>query len=95
MLESAGEWAARTQRYRRAYAEDAGGLPAGAAEHTQLAATCRAGDAPAAARLLTRHLSRAALTLLAQMAPEHEPVLLRTAIRQVLGQDHASRSSLE
>ena len=86
MLGSAAEWAARTQRYRRAYAED-GGLPPGAAEHAQLAQLCRQREAGEAARLLALHLSRAALTLIARMAPTHEPVLLRAAIRQVVGPD--------
>ena len=87
MLGSAAEWAAHTQRYRRAYADEGRGLPQGAAEHRALAQLCRDGDAPGAARLLALHLSRAALTLIAQMAPTHEPVLLRTAIRQVVGPD--------
>lgn len=87
MLGSAAEWSAHTQRYRRAYAEDGRGLPQGAAEHEILAQLSRAGDARGAARLLALHLSRAALTLIAQMAPTHEPVLLRAAIRQVVGPD--------
>lgn len=84
MLGSATEWAAHTQRYRRAYAVDAGGLPRGAAEHAELARLCRHGDAEAAARLLALHLSRAALTLIAQIEPTRDPVLLRSALRQVL-----------
>ncbi len=87
MLSSAAEWAAHTQRYRRAYAEGGRGLPQGAGEHLVLAQLCRSGDAPGATRLLALHLSRAALSLLAQMAPTHEPVLLRAAIRQVVGSD--------
>ncbi len=87
MLDSATEWAAHTQRYRRAYAEDARGLPQGAAEHAELARLCRAGEVRDASRLLALHLSRAALTLIAQMEPTREPVLLRTAIRQVVGQE--------
>lgn len=85
MLGSAAEWAAHTQRYRRAYAEDGRGLPQGAAEHAILAQLCRDGDAQGAARLVALHLSRAAFTLIAQMAPTHEPALLRAAIRQVVG----------
>jgi DNA-binding GntR family transcriptional regulator len=85
MLASATDWAAHTQRYRRAYAEEGRGLPAGAAEHAVLAQLCRDLDASGAARLLAQHLSRAALTLIAQTAPTHEPVLLRAAIRQVVG----------
>jgi DNA-binding GntR family transcriptional regulator len=87
MLASAAEWAAHTQRYRRAYAEGGRGLPQGAGEHLVLAQLCRAGDALGASHLLALHLSRAALTLIAQMAPTHEPVLLRAAIRQVVGTD--------
>lgn len=89
MLGSADEWAAHTQRYRRAYAVAGRGFSQGAGEHAVLARLCRGGDGPGAARLLTQHLSRAALTLLAQMAPDHEPVLLRAAVRQVVGPDHA------
>lgn len=85
MLGSAAEWAAHTQRYRRAYAEDGRGLPQGAAEHAILAQLCRDGDAQGAARLVALHLSRAAFTLIAQMSPTHEPALLRAAIRQVVG----------
>jgi DNA-binding GntR family transcriptional regulator len=90
MLDAAAEWMAHTQRYRRAYAEDGWGLPPGAAEHALLARLCRDRDAAGAARLLALHLSRAALTLIAQMAPTHEPVLLRAAIRQVVGRDDRS-----
>jgi DNA-binding GntR family transcriptional regulator len=85
MLGTAAEWAAHTQRYRRVFAEEGRGLPPGAGEHAVLAELCRNGDSGAAARLLAFHLSRAALTLIAQMAPTHEPVLLRAGIRQVLG----------
>ncbi len=85
MLGSAAEWAAHTQRYRRAYAQDGRGLPQGAGEHAVLARLCREGDARGAARLMALHLSRAALTLIAQMTPTHDPLLLRTAIRQVVG----------
>ncbi len=87
MLASAAEWAAHTQRYRRAYVEGGRGLPLGAGEHLALAQLCRSGDVQGATRLLALHLSRAALTLIAQMAPTHEPVLLRAAIRQVVGPD--------
>jgi DNA-binding GntR family transcriptional regulator len=85
MLGTAAEWAAHTQRYRRVFAEEGRGLPPGAGEHAVLAELCRDRDGGAAARLLALHLSRAALTLIAQMAPTYEPVLLRAGIRQVLG----------
>lgn len=95
MLGSAAEWAAHTQRYRRAYAMGGRGLPRGAAEHAALARMCRDGDAPGAARLLALHLSRAAISLISTMSPEHEPVLLRAAARQVLGAAPAARSRAE
>ena len=85
MLGSAAEWAAHTQRYRRAYARGGRGLPRGAAEHTALAQLCRDGDAAAAARLLALHLSRAALSLISTMAPKHEPILLGAAVQQIVG----------
>ncbi len=87
MRRSAADWAAHTQRYRRAYADQGHGLPHSAAEHAALVELCRDRDARGAARLLARHLSRAALTLTAEIAPTHEPVLLRAAIRQIVGAD--------
>jgi DNA-binding GntR family transcriptional regulator len=85
MLESATEWAAHTQRYRRAYAEEGRGFTQGAAEHPVLAQLCRDGDAHGAARLMGLHLSRAALSLITQMTPTYEPVVLRAAINLVAG----------
>lgn len=85
---TAAEWAERTQRYRRAYVHEAGGWTHGAAEHTTLARHCRDRDPEAAARLLARHLARAALTLVADMDPTHDPLLLRAAVRQVTGPRH-------
>lgn len=81
---SVEQWAEHTERYRRAYVADAGGGWAqGAREHAELARLCRERDAQGAARLLARHLSRAALTLIASMDPTHDPALLRAAVRQV------------
>jgi len=87
MRRSASEWGARTQRYRRVYVDEGRGLPQGATEHAVMAGLCREGDAEGAAELLARHLSRAALTLIAEIEPAHDPVLLRAAIRQVVAQD--------
>jgi DNA-binding GntR family transcriptional regulator len=81
---SLAQWAQYTERYRRVYlADESGGWTLGAAEHAELARTCRAADPGAASRLLARHLSRAGLSLVATMDPTHEPVLLRAAVRQV------------
>jgi DNA-binding GntR family transcriptional regulator len=84
MLGSAAQWAEHTERYRRVYVSDSGGgWVQGAREHADLARLCRERDAEGAARLLARHLSRAALTLIASMDPTHDPALLRAAVRQV------------
>lgn len=72
------------ERYRRVYiAGDPRAWSVGAAEHRQIVDACTARDSRLAAGLLARHLSRTALAGLTLMAPEHEPALLRTAVRQV------------
>jgi DNA-binding GntR family transcriptional regulator len=84
MRRSLAQWAEHTERYRRVYVSDAGGgWTQGAREHAELARLCRERDGEEAARLLARHLSRAALTLVASIDPTHDPVLLRAAVRQV------------
>jgi DNA-binding GntR family transcriptional regulator len=88
MRRSVAQWAEHAERYRRVYvSDDGGGFLQGAREHAQLAAAARERDATGATRLLARHLSRAALTLIASMDPGHEPALLRAAIRQVAAAD--------
>lgn len=85
MLSSTVLWAEHTGRYRKVYVgRDGSGWTLGAREHAELARLCRERDAPAAATLLARHLSRAGLALIASMDPAHEPALLRAAIRQAL-----------
>lgn len=84
MRSSVARWAEHSERYRRVYLADAGGgWAVGALEHAELATACRAGDTVGATGMLARHLSRAALTLVAAMDPTHEPALLRAAVRQV------------
>lgn len=86
MRQSLAQWADHTERYRRVYvAQESGGWTLGVAEHTLLVDACRARDVNGATTLLARHLSRAALSLIAVIDPEHDPVLLRHAIRQVTG----------
>lgn len=86
MRQSLAGWADHTERYRRVYVTDErGGWTLGALEHGELANLCRARDVARGTRLLARHLSRAALSLIATMDPEHNPVLLRNAVRQVTG----------
>jgi DNA-binding GntR family transcriptional regulator len=71
-----------SERYRRLYStqESAIWQPMAAAEHQAIVDALRAGDGPAAASELARHLARTALTLLASRDPLYEPVVLRTAV---------------
>jgi DNA-binding GntR family transcriptional regulator len=55
------------------------------AEHRAIFEAVKDRDAVEAAGLLARHLSRTALTLMAQLAPEHEPLTVRTALQFVSG----------
>jgi DNA-binding GntR family transcriptional regulator len=85
------------ERYRRLYiTSEPRAMSIGAAEHEGIVEACHARDAGAAAAELARHLSRTALTALMQIAPEHEPAMVRGALRAVLGSDHggSSRSTL-
>jgi DNA-binding GntR family transcriptional regulator len=78
------------ERYRRLYiTSHPRAMSIGAAEHEAIVAACHARDGAAAAAELARHLSRTALTALLQIAPEHEPAMVRAALRAVLGSDDA------
>lgn len=78
------ELSAHAERYRRTFISQ---VPRawsdGEAEHAAIAEACFARNAGAAATLLARHLGRTALVLLMNQAPEHEPSIVRTAIRSV------------
>src|SRR5947207_1855449 len=50
-------------------------------EHEAILRACRKKDASKAAALVARHSARAALTLMAQIAPDREPTLVRTALQ--------------
>lgn len=76
------ELADHSERYRRAYLESGPrAWSVGPAEHAVILAACADGEAQEAATLLVRHISRTALVLLTQIAPEHEPRMLRDALR--------------
>jgi DNA-binding GntR family transcriptional regulator len=62
-----------------------GGLTMRDAEHRAIFEAAKNRDATETASLLARHLSRTALTLMAQLAPEHEPLTVRTALQFVSG----------
>lgn len=54
-------------------------------EHEAIFEACSQRQAAEAGSLLARHLARTALTLMAQMAPERDPIAVRTALQLVGG----------
>ena len=72
----------RAERFRRVFQteEIAGGVRL-LEEHEAILRSCKAKNASRAAALVARHSARAALTLMAQIAPEREPTLVRTALQ--------------
>lgn len=50
-------------------------------DHPEIFEACRAKDAAAASRTAARHLARVALTLMAKVAPDHDPEVVREALR--------------
>src|SRR4051794_40534934 len=76
------------ERYRRAYiAGDPRAWSVGAAEHREIYEAAQRGDANAASVATVQHLARTALTVLANLAPEHDPTLVREAIQAALESD--------
>jgi DNA-binding GntR family transcriptional regulator len=80
----------RAERFRRVFQteEIAGGVRL-VEEHEAILRSCKAKDASKAASLVARHSARAALTLMAQIAPEREPTLVRTALQLFSALDSA------
>ncbi len=85
VVQLADELAAHGERYRRVYLTEPIAWSSAETEHREIAAACRARDGRLAAELLARHLARTALTVIASMAPEHDALPVRTAIRMVAG----------
>ncbi len=70
------------ERYRRAYTTEAPRAWAkGVKEHKLILDACCERDPVLAAERLARHYSSVVLGLLGMLAPEHEPVAVRTAMR--------------
>jgi DNA-binding GntR family transcriptional regulator len=73
------------ERYRRAFMlETSRAWDKSVAEHREIFKVCKEGDPAAAAERLARHYSVTALSLIAAIAPEHEPLVVRTALRMVM-----------
>jgi DNA-binding GntR family transcriptional regulator len=81
------------ERYRRVYiAGDPRAWSVGAAEHREIYEAAERRDADGASEATVQHLARTALTVLANLAPEHDPSLVRGAMRASLVPDQAARS---
>jgi DNA-binding GntR family transcriptional regulator len=79
----AGDLSDHTERYRRVYMGEPRAWRAAAEEHRAVADACGARDGSLASALLARHLARTALSLMAAISPEHDPVPIREALRMV------------
>lgn len=60
------------------------------AEHAAIFAAGRTHNIDAAVEQLAHHLANTALTVVARVAPEYEPVAVQTALRLVAGKAHSS-----
>lgn len=75
-----------SERYRRVYiAQGPRAWSVGAAEHAEIVAACVQREASLAGALLARHLSRTVLTVFVTAAPDHDPTIVRAAVKQVAG----------
>jgi DNA-binding GntR family transcriptional regulator len=80
------------ERYRMAYhAQGPRAWSQGEAEHREIVAACEARDPAEAAAALARHLARTASSVLMQVAPDHDPVLVRSAVRAASSPEPTSR----
>jgi DNA-binding GntR family transcriptional regulator len=79
LLGSLGEHAERYIRLAQLGVADA--WTRGQQDHEQLLAAALRRDDREAGRLIARHLARTALSVMADVAPEHEPAATRTALR--------------
>jgi DNA-binding GntR family transcriptional regulator len=81
------------ERYRRVYiAGDPRAWSVGAAEHREIYEAAERGGANGASEATVQHLARTALTVLANLAPEHDPSLVRGAMRASLAPDQPASS---
>jgi DNA-binding GntR family transcriptional regulator len=77
-------YADQSQRYRLILAyREIHAQSVSAVEHGRILQACRERNREEAVQQLARHLARTALTALAHMAPEYEPVAVRTALALV------------
>ena len=70
-------------RYRRVYLTEPGAWSSAAEDHVGIFEACKTGNAQLASDRLARHVARTALTVIASVAPEHDPAPVRMALRFV------------
>jgi DNA-binding GntR family transcriptional regulator len=84
LYELAGVLSDHSERYRRVYMAEPRAWGFVTSEHRMIFEACLERDARTAGRRLARHLARTALAVVASIAPEHDPVAVRTALQLVL-----------
>ena len=90
ILAAAASLRQRSDRYRRLNQRAvAGGWNFGDADHEAIAQACTQRRSQDGARELSRHLARTALSLLASLRPEYDPVQIRETLHLVTGLDVA------
>jgi DNA-binding GntR family transcriptional regulator len=90
-----GRLMARADRYRRmsVRSDDSDGRRIGDHEHEAILSALERGESREAALLLARHLTRSALTVVAQLAPDFDPAAVRGALQAVIGWTEPSERS--
>jgi DNA-binding GntR family transcriptional regulator len=85
IVKMASQLSDHAERYRRFYStETPRAYERGMREHRAILDACQARDPGAAAEQLARHYSSVVLGILAVLAPEYDPLLVRTALQAVI-----------
>lgn len=80
LIRQAEELSDHSERYRRVYLHEPRAWAGATEEHLAIEQACRERAPMRAAERLAQHLARTALTLLMEMAPQHEPRAIRGAM---------------
>jgi len=84
LIRSTQELSEHAEHYRRVYLAQPATWALAAQEHRAIFDACVARQPIQASEKLARHLARTALTVIASVAPEHDPIQIRTALQMVL-----------
>jgi DNA-binding GntR family transcriptional regulator len=85
LVTTARQLSDHAERYRRVYLSEPRTWYPAAQDHHAIWEACNARDSVRAGDLIAQHFARTALTVIALVAPEHEPRLVREALRSVTG----------